>query len=368
MEHKNIYGVSINDRSAARNRWDISGHRGGMATAGVGGPITGKGAEVLIIDDPVKNAEQANSPTYRDKAKEWYNSTAYTRLTPTGKVILIQTRWHEDDLGGWILNESNDDWKIIDLPAIATEDNDALGRKPGEALWPEMWPLTKLQQNKKQLGEYWFSAMYQQQPQPLEGGILRRAWLNYYDTIPGGLSNAVKYTGWDLAISQKETADYTCSCTIAVKPDGHVYILDWTRDHLTFPEQKNLVPQIQMKHDAALIGIEDNAYQAALPQSLAKYRLPIKTRTAIKDKVTKITSTYSLFEQGLVHLPPNHHLLGEFENEYMMFPTAKHDDLLDATEMALAMSMFGHNPYTDGTSAYEYSAYKDKLNSNRRRR
>lgn len=369
-EHKDIYGVNVNDRSAARNRWDISGHRGGMGTAGVGGPITGKGAEILIIDDPVKNAEQANSPTFREKAKEWYRSTAYTRLTPSGKVILIQTRWHEDDLGGWLLSDSDDKWTIIDLPAIAVDDNDAIGRKTGEALWPELWTYDKLMQRKHELGEYWFSAMYQQQPQPLEGGILKRAWLDYYDpkdpTIQQvQLSNTITYTGWDLAISEKETADYTCSCTLKVDVNtGHVYIVDWTREHIDFPTQQQMVPNIQRKWNAALIGIEDNAYQAALPQSLRGLRLPLKTRTAIKDKVTKITSTYTLLEQGMVHLPIDHPLLGEFENEYAMFPTGKHDDLLDATEMALAMSMMGSNPYTDTSSGYEYSRFK----SNQKRR
>ena len=370
-EHNTIFGVNVNDRSAARNRWDIAGYRGGMATAGVGGPITGKGAEILIIDDPVKNAEQANSPTFREKAKEWYRSTAYTRLTPTGKVILIQTRWHEDDLGGWLLNESGDDWTIIDLPAIAVDDNDALGRKTGDALWPELWTIDKLEQRKYELGEYWFSAMYQQKPQPLEGGILKRAWLQYYDSkdpeirrVP--FSNSITYTGWDLAISTKETADYTCSCTLKVDNNtGHIYIIDWTRDHIDFPTQQKLVPSIQSKWNAALIGIEDNAYQAALPQSLRGLKLPIKTRTAIKDKVTKIVSTYTLFEQGMVHLPSDHPLLGEFENEYSMFPTGRHDDLLDATEMAISMSMMGSNPYTNTSQAYDYSRYKS--NQNRRR-
>ena len=370
-EHKTVFGVNVNDRSAARNRWDIAGHRGGMGTAGVGGPITGKGAEILIIDDPVKNAEQANSPTFREKAKEWYRSTAYTRLTPTGKVILIQTRWHEDDLGGWLLEDSDDDWVVIDLPAIAMDDNDAIGRKKGEALWPELWTLDKLQQRKNELGEYWFSAMYQQQPQPLEGGILKRAWLDYYDPMDPTirqvqLSNTVTYTGWDLAISEKETADYTCSCTLKVDVNtGHAYIVDWTREHIDFPAQQKAVPNVQRKWNAALIGIEDNAYQAALPQSLRGLRLPLKTRTAIKDKVTKIQSTFTLFEQGTVHLPLNHPLLGEFENEYSMFPTGRHDDLLDATEMALAMSMMGSNPYTDTKQGYEFSNYSKQQ---RRRR
>lgn len=366
-EHREIYGVDVNDRSAARNRWDISGHRGGMATAGVGGPITGKGAEVLIIDDPVKNAEQANSPTFREKAKEWYKSTAYTRLTPTGKVILIQTRWHEDDLGGWLLSDSDDDWTVIDLPAIATTDNDAIGRKTGEALWPELWTLDKLLQTKKQLGEYWFSAMYQQQPQPLEGGILKRSWLRYYTDMM--VQNYSTYTGWDLAISEKETADYTCSCTVKMgDQDGHLYIMDWTRDRIDFPSQVNAVLNKQSQYNSDIIAIEEVAYQAALPQALRKYLLPVKGVKATRDKVTKIQSTFLLFEQGLVHLPEKHPLLGEFENEYAMFPSGKHDDLLDATELALSQAMYGHNPYTDTTSAYDFSTRRKRLDEDRRRR
>ncbi len=365
-EHKGIYGVNVNDRSAARNRWDIARHRGGMGTAGVGGPITGKGAEILIIDDPVKNAEQANSPTFREKAKEWYRSTAYTRLTPTGKVILIQTRWHEDDLGGWLLSEDSEGWETISLPAFAEIDNDPIGRQIGEPLWPELWTRDRLLESKRILGEYWFNAMYQQQPQPLEGGLLKRDWLQYYNPDDVYLDNAVTYTGWDLAISQKETADYTCSCTLSVTPEGHIYIRDFTREHIDFPTQQKRVPQVQQRWNSVLIGIEDNAYQAALPQSLRGLRLPIKTRTAVKDKVTKIIGAFTLFEQGIVHLPLNHPLLGEFENEYSMFPTAKHDDILDSVEMALSMSKYGSNPYTESDKSYLFSKKHDEQRKRRR--
>jgi len=348
--------LMVDPSSHAKNRWDLYMHKGGMQTAGVGGAITGKGAKILIIDDPVKNSEQAFSQVYRDKAKEWYRSTAFTRLEPDGAVILIQTRWHEDDLGGWLLSDSKEDWTVIDMPAISEE---------GNALWPDRFNIERLNQIKYEVGDYWFSAMYQQKPQPPEGGILKRSWLKYYDDIE--MSNAVKYTGWDLAISQKETADYTCSCTVAVKPDGHIYIIDWSRDRIDFPTQRKMVIQQQAHHNSAIIGIEDNAYQAALPQSLAKYRLPIKTRTAVKDKVIKIQSTFTLFNQGLVHLPNDHHLLKEFENEYMYFPTGTHDDMLDATEMALAMTMYGYNPYTESEQTYEFSKRRKELGNTRRR-
>ena len=339
--------IHVDPSSSAKHRWDIYHHKGGMQTAGVGGAITGKGAKVLIIDDPVKNSEQAHSETYRAKAKEWYNSTAYTRLEPDGAVILIQTRWHEDDLGGWLLEESKEDWTVINLPAISED---------GKALWPDRFSLERLEGIKNQVGEYWFSAMYQQEPQPPEGGILKRSWLQYTDINNIYLDNSITYTGWDLAISQKETADFMCSATIKLnKLDGKMYLVDWTREHLTFPEQMQAVQNIQSKWNADLIGIESNAYQAALSQALAPYMLPIKQIVATKDKVTKITSTFMQFSQGNVYLPLNHPLLGEFENEYVYFPTGKHDDMLDATQMAIQLAIEGANPYTSSEHNYEFS-------------
>ena len=217
---KPFYGIEVNDKSSAANRWDIKGHSGGMITAGVGGPITGKGADILIIDDPVKNAEEANSATYRNKIWEWYKSTAYTRLEPDGSIILIMTRWHEDDLAGRILHQidegKGEKWEIINLPAIA-EDHDILDRKVGEPLWPRRYDLKKLLDIKYNTGSYWWSAMYQQRPQPPEGGLLKRSWIKYYQPyeIPD-LEELDIYQGWDLAISTKETADYTVCTTIGI--------------------------------------------------------------------------------------------------------------------------------------------------------
>jgi predicted phage terminase large subunit-like protein len=352
--------IIIDKASSARNRWDIYGHKGGMQTAGVGGPITGKGAKILIIDDPVKNAEQANSVTYREKAKDWYKSTAFTRLEPDGAVILIQTRWHEDDLGGWLLSEFEDDWTIINFPAI--NDN-------GEALWPDRYNINRLNEIKRTVGEYWFNAMYQQTPQPAEGGILKRSWIQYYDPKTNyEFNNSILtvYTGWDLAISQKETADYTCSCTAKYNPkSGNLFIVDWTQEHLTFPEQQQEVLKIQRRYNAAMIGIEVNAYQEALPQSLKQHMLPITGVRRISDKVTRIQSAFTAFEQGNVFVPEGHPLQFIFENEFVTFPTGVHDDLLDATEMVISLARKGANPYSQTDNYYDFS--KRQLETGRRR-
>jgi hypothetical protein len=172
-----IFGLSVRGDSSARNRWDIVEHVGGMNTAGVGGAITGKGADLFIIDDPVKNAEDANSQLKRDKAWDWYQSTAYTRLEPDASMILIMTRWHPEDLGGLLLKEmeaGGEQWDVLKFPAIA-EENDLMGRKIGEPLWKERYPIELLNTIQGTVSAYWWAAMYQQSPYARTGKTFKRA-------------------------------------------------------------------------------------------------------------------------------------------------------------------------------------------------
>lgn len=175
VEYGDLFGVQIDMGSSAKNSWDLEGHRGGMNTSGVGSGLTGMGVSLLIIDDPVKDAEHANITRYRESAKDWYRSVAHTRLAPDGRIVLIQTKWHEDDLGSWITQESEEDWTVVNLPALAEGEDNQLGRKPGVALWPERFNREWLDRKRLEIGDYWFAAMYQQRPQPLEGGILKRS-------------------------------------------------------------------------------------------------------------------------------------------------------------------------------------------------
>ena len=152
------FGVRLNRRVRAASEWTIEGHEGGMFTAGVGGPLTGKGADLLIIDDPVKNSQTGLSETLREGQWDWWQSTASTRLEPGGTVILIGTRWHEYDLAGRLLeSEKNGGWPVrrLRLPALA-EVPDALGRAEGEALWPERWPRSVLEERARASDPYWW--------------------------------------------------------------------------------------------------------------------------------------------------------------------------------------------------------------------
>ena len=180
FEHgPSLFGVELQPGVARADEWDLANRAGGMLTAGLGGPITGRGANLLIVDDYLKNAEEALSPQIRDKQWDWWQSTALTRLEPGGQIVVMATRWHTDDLIGRMLaregKSTADEARVIRLPALA-ETNDPLGRKVGDALWPERWPAAELRKQKATLDPAWWQALYQQQPTRHR----RHAWPDSY--------------------------------------------------------------------------------------------------------------------------------------------------------------------------------------------
>lgn len=166
-----VFGVRVRPDVSSVSHWETTAG-GGMMSVGVGGPLTGKGANLLIVDDAIKNAEQAASPTYRRKTWDWFASTALTRLEPNGKIVIVMTRWHQDDLVGQYLRSLAETpgkrLRLLVLPAVAKED-DPIGRRPGEALWPDRFDASALVKIRRQVGEYWWRALYQQDPRNPEG-------------------------------------------------------------------------------------------------------------------------------------------------------------------------------------------------------
>lgn len=238
-EHGGLFGVKVSKDSAAANRWDVDGHDGGMITAGVGGAITGRGGS-LIIDDPVKNYEEAHSETYREKTWDWFTSTAYTRLEPGCFCIVIMTRWHEDDLVGRIKERlTHEDWREIVFPAIA-EDGDPLGRKRGEALWPARFDEHRLKQIKDTLGSYQFSSLYQQRPTPEEGGMFKREWLSrFVDAAPVDIR---RVRGWDKAATEGG-GDYSAGVLIGQDDEGVFYVEDVVRGQWSSGARNKIIYQ-----------------------------------------------------------------------------------------------------------------------------
>lgn len=210
------------DRNAAED-WETK-EGGGLRAVGVGAGITGQGGNLIIIDDPVKNREEAESFTYRERVWDWFKDDLYTRLEPGGAVILIMTRWHQDDLAGRLLSgPDRDSWTVVSLPALA-EENDPLHRKPGEALCPDRYDETALADRRSVLGRS-FYALYQQSPRPKEGYRFKRSWFDVVDAAPA-VAERVRY--WDKGFTEDGGA-YTAGVLMSKTPQGVYYVEDVVR-------------------------------------------------------------------------------------------------------------------------------------------
>lgn len=366
-----VFRVTVRRDSSAADRWDIDDHLGGMNTAGVCGPITGKGAHLLIIDDPVKDAEQANSETYRERAWDWYRSTAYSRLEPDGSIILIQTRWHEEDLAGRVAKhakETGERWESLDLPALSLGAGDPLGRPEGEPLWADRYDRAALLQIQSTLGGYWWSALYQGSPQPAEGGCFKRSWLRYWTRdgelyLLSGRPVAAKhcrvFLTVDLAFSLKKESDYTVIAAWAVTPRQDLICLDLHRERLEGPEILPAIQAMARRHRAAYVGIEDVAAQALVIQAARKAGLTVRSLKADRDKLSRAIPATVRMEAGQIYLPESAPWLDEFIAELLSFPHGAHDDQVDVLAYA-AVEVQRFGPAAEPESYEGYREYAEK--------
>jgi predicted phage terminase large subunit-like protein len=306
---------------------------GAYFAAGICGPLTGRGAHLLLIDDPVKNREDAESSTLRQKAKDWYTSTAYTRLMPDGKIVIIQTRWHEDDLTGWQLKEhAHEGWVVLSLPALAETDDDILGRKTGEPLWGH-YPLQALERIKRSIGSRDWTALYQQRPAPAEGGIFKAEWFRRYGKQQDAYQQIVQ--SWDTAVKADEINDPSVCTTWGIRPDGYDLLQVLVR-RLEYPDLKRLVKSQAEAFGADAVLIEDKASGQQLLQDLKRStKLPLIGINPEKDKITRASAVSAIVEAGKVALPQHAAWLTDYETEMLTFPNAPHDDQVDSTTQFL---------------------------------
>lgn len=264
-----------------------------------------------------------------EKVFQWFQGTVEPLLEPWGRMIVVGTRKHPNDLYGRLIKSET--FKVIHDKAIIQDEN---GKK--RSLWPERWPLEKLEEKKRKMGTVMFNREYQNDVSGLAGQLLKEEWLRYYDQLPNDLRI---YQGWDLAISKSETAHYTVCTTVGVDNNENVYVLDWYRERADFPTQVRMVRLLSEKWDPLLIGIEDVAYQRALPQEvLRRYRLPIRRIRPDSDKTRRILSSFVSFENGKVFLPKKHRHLDHFLDEYLQFDRGEYDDMLDSLVIAMEVS------------------------------
>jgi predicted phage terminase large subunit-like protein len=347
-----VWGIKIDPGSSAVDRWDILNHRGGLQTGGIGGPFTGKRANLLIIDDPIKNQQEAYSATYRDRNWEWWCSTWETRAEPGAARVLIMTRWHEDDLAGRLLRDQSDRWRVVSMPALA-EAGDPLDRVEGEALWPERWPEELLNEKRQTVGKWVWNAEYQQRPAPDEGVIFKRVGFRYYSNSGGAFklrpdpkewettkeikcADCWRFTTVDLAASVKSSADFTVATTFAVTPQNDLIILDVQRQRMEGPDQIDMLWRIYKQQNPGYFAIEKNGYQLVLVQGAVRSGLPVRAITVDKDKISRALPAAARVESGSVYFPETAAWLSDFESELLSFPHAAHDDQVDTLSAAVA--------------------------------
>ena len=317
---------------------------GGRFAVPVGGSFTGRGADVIIIDDPMK-AGDAQSESARRAVNDWYGTTLLSRLDDKGKgaIILVMQRLHEDDLAGKLLRDGG--WRHLDLPAIAEEDEEiTIGpgivhhRRKGEVLHPEREPLAVLDEIKREMGSLTFSAQYLQRPVPLEGNLVKRDWIQWFDTAPSRGGGAQVVQSWDVASTTGETNDYSvCTTWLVVKRT--YYLLDVWRGRLEFPQvkQKLIALACEYKPNCILIeqagpGLHLIQEFGANPVSGVPMPIPIKPDG---DKIVRMEAQSARFEAGQVHLPKEAPWLAAFLHEMLAFPNSRHDDQIDSVSQFL---------------------------------
>ena len=351
-----VFGVQPDPRVSRADWWQIQGSNGKLLTAGMGGAITGKRFDVMVVDDPVKNSDQAGSSTLRAKQWDWFASTAYTRLEPGGRMVVVMTRWHEDDLAGRLIAEARDGgepWEIINLPALAGDD-DPLDRKPGAALWPERYSADALERTRGVVGSFWFNAMYQGRPTAPGGEVLKSDWFRYWrwadpgeTTIElrgGGLAldvpadSGLVFQTIDLAASLKSSADYSVIQTwmrIAAEKSYHFLMLDQVRRRMDGPDLIAAVEAGVAKWKPRIVGVESSGFQLAICQMLKKKGIPVREIRPDRDKLSRALAATPAMESGRVWFPAAAPWRAAREAELLAFPNAAHDDQVDALSMAI---------------------------------
>jgi len=335
QEYQDIFNTKLRDDSKSKAKW-LTGEGGGYTATGVGGAITGRGADLAVIDDPFKNREEAESKTIRDKVYNWYTSTLYTRLEKNGAIILILTRWHKDDLAGRLLKameEGKEHWEVVQFPAIAVKDEEH--RKKGEPLWEEKYNLDTLENIKSTIGLYDWNALYQQTPVSSETQEFKESFWQYRDLEHVLSLNTYRTLSIDTAISQKASADFTGLCLNFTDTENKWNIKSW-KEKISPLELIDLMFNLHEQYRIDKIGIEKTIYLQAIQPFLEEEMrrrnrfLPIveldHNQTA---KETRIRALLPRYESKSIY-----HIKGacnDLEEDQVSFPKGVHDDVLDAT-------------------------------------
>jgi predicted phage terminase large subunit-like protein len=316
--------------------------RGFRLATSVGGTLTGRGGDLIIIDDPLK-PDDAYSETKRNAANEWYKNTLLSRLDDkrTGAIVIVMQRVHMDDLTGFVTSQS-DEWEVLNLPAIAEVDEvipisatEVHRRRVGEALSPVREPLSVLEKMKAQLGSDTFSAQYQQMPVPPGGAMIKRHWIKRYVELPPRERSLILQS-WDTANKGGPENDFSVCTTWFITRDRRWYLIDVWRKRVDYPELKAAVRTLASRHAANRVLVEDAGAGISLVQELLGEVNGILAVKPDRDKIIRLSVVSAKFESGLVFLPERAPWLADFEAELFAFPGSRHDDQCDSVSQALS--------------------------------
>jgi predicted phage terminase large subunit-like protein len=327
-EYGALFDCTLAIDSKAANRWHTD--KGGMyVAAGVGTAITGRGADILLIDDPFKDRQEADSEITRQRVWDWYTSTAYTRLMPGGAVVVINTRWHDDDLSGKLLAEQEhggDKWEVLSLPAIQAD---------GTALWPEWYPLERLEQIRSVLPARDWNSLYQQNPIPDDGDYFKAGWFTDYQELPPDLAI---YGASDYAVTDGG-GDWTEHGVFGVDSNGNIYVIDWWRGQTTSDVWIERKCDLIIRHEPQCwFGEAGPIRRSVEPFLMRRMRernatCRIEWLASIADKMARARGIQGLASMGKVFFPANAAWKGDILAQLLRFPAGKHDDAVDVFSM-----------------------------------
>ncbi|MBO0962352.1 phage terminase large subunit [Neobacillus sp. MM2021_6] len=331
-----LFKVDLSNANKANNDWSIEGKNGGMVATGIGGSITGKGADLLIIDDPYKNAEEANSDTIRQKVWNEWESTLSTRLHDGASVIVIMTRWHEDDIIGRLLKHSPRNWSRLRLPAIAEEEDDLLNREIGEALCPELGFDEKwAEEKKREVGSRTWASLFQQQPSPSDGNIFNRSWWKYYKVLPSRFDEMIQ--SWDCTFKDNKDSDYVVG-QVWGRLGADKYLIAQVRGQMNLPATIQAIRNLTAAYPLAYAKlVEDKANGPAVIQMLSNEIPGLIPVNPEGGKVVRATAASPDVEAGNVYLPDPTIApwINDFVEEAAAFPNGANDDQVDGFTQAI---------------------------------
>lgn len=336
-------GLAIQKNSNSRQEIRLN-NESSIICVGAGGPLTGRGADLIVIDDPIKSNAQSSSPNFRDSLDDWFRSTAFTRLEPGGSCIIVMTRWHEDDIIGRLAKdkERSSQFRIISIPALAME-SDPLGRDIGEALWPERFSHKHLEEIRKNNGSHWFAAMYQQQPLPEKNAVFKISDFGSYIQDRDNYSLSIKEMKKSISRS-KLRINITCDLAVAGSPDSDssVFMVSAISDSSEILilhceifqggslENERRLLSLWERYRPIRIGIESVAYQLEFCQRMRAKGLPVTELKPTLNKRDRALRMQPYVEGGSVFLPREADWLDKFILELSRFPSGRHDDIVDA--------------------------------------